>query len=118
MPPPPVDAITTTHHHPPYLPQESNGWMQTQSSFNVVELAAQVAWLTVLPAHSLEALLTLLIVSVATAWKTLMYMSILYWAKDPVLSVPGLACLGWQPAEANAAAVAAALAKDGCAVIS
>ncbi len=51
--------------------QDSNGWIPTQSKFNVVELLAQLAFLFVLQKNSAQSLLTIMISSIATLWKTL-----------------------------------------------
>ena len=95
--------------------RDSNGWMTTQSKFNLFELAAQLTVLFVLRANSPQALLTLMVSSVCTAYKTLIYMSIIAHSSDPVYMVPLLACAGMSPLPGNAAAVASALDKDNCA---
>jgi hypothetical protein len=88
---------------------ESNGWITTQSKFNLIELAAQCAVLFVLPADSPQALLTLMISSVCTTYKTLIYMSIIAHSSDPVYMVPLLNCFGMASLPENSAAVEAAL---------
>eukprot|EP01063_Lacrimia_lanifica_P032286 TRINITY_DN5494_c0_g5_i1.p1 TRINITY_DN5494_c0_g5~~TRINITY_DN5494_c0_g5_i1.p1 ORF type:complete len:202 (+),score=65.06 TRINITY_DN5494_c0_g5_i1:93-698(+) len=93
----------------------SNGWIATQSKFNVLELAAQLAVLFVLPRGSPAALLTTMVTSICTLYKTLLYMAVIAHTPDPAHMVPLLACLGMQPLPQNAASVASALAKDGCA---
>jgi hypothetical protein len=94
--------------------EESNGWIVTQSIFNVFEVLAQLAFAFVLPWGSIEALLTILLSSAATLWKTLIYMSIIANSADPVRMVPGLACLGYQARPENQNEVIALLAKDNC----
>jgi hypothetical protein len=93
---------------------DSNGWILTQSIFNVFEVLAQLMYVFVLESASVKALLVIMLSSMATLWKTLIYMSIIATSDDPVLMVPGLACLGYEPKTANAATVAAHLAKDDC----
>ena len=93
---------------------ESNGWMQTQSKFNVAEVILQLLFLFVLPRGSIEGLITILISSVATCWKTLIYMSIIYHSKDPVYMVPLLTCFGYQPLPENADSVALSMQQDDC----
>jgi len=96
--------------------KDSSGWMPTQSKFNVAELLLQLAVLCILPSRSPSALLTAMVSSVCTLWKTLIYMSIIAHSPDPVMMVPLLSCTGLSPLPANAAAVQAALQKDDCAV--
>ena len=96
--------------------EASNGWIASQSAFNVVELALQLLFLFALKRGSVKALLTLFFVSVATLWKTLLYMSIIYFSSDPVAMVPGLSCLGMKPLSDSAGAVAESLARDNCAM--
>jgi len=92
----------------------SSGWIPTQTKFNVVEVAAQLAFLFVLRRDSAEALLAALVAQVCTLYKTLIYMSMIWHAADPVEMVPLLDCVGMKATAANAAAVAAKLAAEGC----
>ncbi len=96
--------------------KESNGWIITQSVFNVAEVAMQLIFLGLPKKKYIEAVLIALVVSVATLWKTLIYMCIIANSSDPVRMVPGLSCLGYKANPENEIAVAAALAKDNCAV--
>jgi hypothetical protein len=98
---------------------QSSGWIPTQTKFNVVEVAAQLAFLFVLRRNGASALLAALVAQVCTLYKTLIYMSIIWHAADPVEMVPLLSCypFGMAARSASAAAhVAAAIAKDSCAV--
>lgn len=92
----------------------SSGWIPTQTKFNVLEVAAQLAFLFALRRDSAEALLAALVAQVCTLYKTLIYMSMIWHAADPVEMVPLLACVGMKPLAANAAGVAAKLAAEGC----
>jgi hypothetical protein len=94
----------------------SNGWILSQSLFNVVELLVQLLYLFVLKKNTSFSTLVLLLVSMATWWKTLLYMSIIFTSTDPVHLVPGLYCLGYQPKDENLLSVQEELAKDGCGV--
>ena len=93
----------------------SNGWIESQSTFNVIELLLQLLFLF-LERGSVRALLIVFFVSVATLWKTLLYMSIIYYSSDMVAMVPGLSCLGFEPKTQNAAAVRESLERDSCAI--
>lgn len=92
----------------------SHGWIETQSLFNLIELWAQLAFLFFIRKNSIQRILTILLVSTATLWKTLLYMSIIAFSPDPVRMVPLLACLGYNPLPENAAEVASLLVKDNC----
>jgi hypothetical protein len=96
--------------------KDGNGWIMSQSLFNIFELAAQIAFLVVLRRNSVHRLLTILISSVCTLWKTLLYMSIIAYSADPVKVVPLLACwpMNYSPKEENRLKVEADLAKDSC----
>jgi hypothetical protein len=96
--------------------KDSNGWVLTQSKFNALELIGQLLYLFVLPQDSAHALLTIMCCSIATLWKTLLYMSIIYHSNDPVKMVPGLACLGYTPLPQHANEVTASLKTDSCAM--
>lgn len=74
---------------------DSNGWILTQSKFNVIEVACQILFLWVLPRDSPEGLVTIAFASICTLWKTLLYMSIIIHSADPVHMVPLLACFGY-----------------------
>jgi len=70
----------------------SNGWMPTQSQFNVLEILGQLVFLRLHMARSSAALSVAMMVSVATLWKTLIYMAIIANANDPYLLMPSLKC--------------------------
>ena len=94
----------------------SSGWIPTQSKFNLLEVAAQLAYLLVLRKDGAQALLAALVAQVCTLYKTLIYMSMIWHAADPVAMVPLLSCVGMHAADAAAEAdVAAKLAREGCA---
>lgn len=92
----------------------SNGWILSQSLFNVVEVLIQLFYLLILKKNTSFSVLILLLVSMATWWKTLLYMSIIFTSSDPVHLIPGLYCLGYHPHVENLQAVQDSLAKDGC----
>ena len=48
---------------------ESNGWMPTQSKFNVLELVAQLVFLCVLPRGGASSALSIMLSQMATLWK-------------------------------------------------
>ncbi len=96
--------------------QDSNGWIVTQSIFNVFEVIMQLVYVFGLKKNSTGAHVLLLLVSMGTFWKTLIYMCIIATCSDPVHMVPGLACFGFEPLEVNRAHVQKALETDGCAV--
>ena len=91
----------------------SNGWVITQSKFNTVEVACQLAFLF-LPRGSADALLFILFGSICTLWKTLLYMSIIIHSSDPVAMVPLLACFGYEALPENKSQVSHALKQDSC----
>ena len=86
----------------------------TQSIFNIFEVLFQLLFLFVLKRNSVEAILTIMLSSMATLWKTLMYMSIIAYSYDPVRVVPGLFCLGYHPKSENMLEVDNALQRDSC----
>ena len=93
--------------------EDSNGWILTQSKFNVVEVACQLLFLFYFPRDSAKGFLSILFASICTLWKTLIYMSMIYHSQDPVLMVPGLKCLGFSAVgNEHEAAVQAALNTD------
>ena len=94
--------------------KDSGGWMQTQSLFNILEVILQLTFLFGTKRNSIESVMTIMIASVATLWKTLMYMSIIYFSADPVNMVPLLSCFGLKPLPENEAAVQASLVQDNC----
>ncbi|ETW01199.1 hypothetical protein, variant [Aphanomyces invadans] len=94
--------------------EASNGWIITQSLFNVAEVFLMVVYLIRLQQRTITAALTALTVSVATFWKTCLYMPIILHSEDPVSMVPLLRCTGMSPLAKNAAHVQAMLAKEGC----
>ena len=97
--------------------KESNGWMLTQSKFNVAEVCCQLLFLFCFERDSIQGLLSILFGSICTLWKTLLYMSIIYHSSDPVYMVPGLKCLGFQAVgEGHKVQVEAALKADSCPV--
>ena len=94
--------------------KDGHGWVMAQSIFNVFELLAQLAFVFILRRGSVEALLTIMLSSMATLWKTLIYMCIIIYSDDPVRVVPGLFCLGYSPKPENLAEVLTLLNKDSC----
>ncbi|KAF0685517.1 Aste57867_22609 [Aphanomyces stellatus] len=94
--------------------QEGNGWVETQSIFNVFEVIGMLIYLFALRRQSIAAALTILTVSVATFWKTAMYMCIIFNSNDPVKMVPLLACAGIAPRPENTVHVATLLAAENC----
>jgi hypothetical protein len=94
--------------------KDSNGWIETQSLFNVFEVIINLTYLFLLHKPSIQAVLAVMLVSLATLWKTLIYMSIIIHSQDPVQLVPGLQCLGYRPLEVNQDFVNTALLKDNC----
>ena len=92
----------------------SNGWIQTQSLFNIFEVFVQLLFLFVVKQGTFQSVLTIMSVSIATLWKTLIYMSIIYHSKDPVNMVPLLHCFGFQPLDENRATVLASIQQDNC----
>ena len=90
------------------------GWVQSQSIFNFIELCAQLIYLLVLKPDSPHSLLLIMSVSIATLWKTLLYMTIIVNSADPVKMVPGLFCLGYTPLPQNQKEVALSLEADSC----
>ncbi len=72
----------------------SHGWIETQSLFNVFEVLAQLTFVCMLRKDTVQAVLVAMLTSMATLWKTLIYMSIIVHSDDPVAMVPGLYCLG------------------------
>ena len=94
--------------------QDSNGWIVTQSIFNVFEILMQLVYVFGLRKNSASAHVLLLLVSMATFWKTLIYMCIIATSSDPVSMVPGLACFGFEPLDSNRVHVQNALDADGC----
>ncbi|CAK4677658.1 hypothetical protein LEN26_003874 [Aphanomyces euteiches] len=91
-----------------------NGWVETQSMFNLFESVGTLLFLFVLKKNTLASTLTILIVNVAVFWKTALYMSIILNSSDPVMVVPLLHCAGFQARRENTAHVAGVLAKEGC----
>jgi hypothetical protein len=71
----------------------SNGWMPTQSHFNLLEVALQLLFLRLHAQRSSQALSVAYFVSVATLWKTLMYMGIIAFANKPFEVLPALQCV-------------------------
>jgi hypothetical protein len=94
--------------------KDSHGWVMTQSIFNVFELLAQLAFVFVFSRGSINGFLTIMLSSMATLWKTLIYMGIILYSNDPVRVVPGLFCLRYSPKPENLAEVEALLQKDNC----
>ena len=94
--------------------RDGSGWTQSQSIFNALELSAQLIYLLVLKPSSPHSLLLIMSVSIATLWKTLLYMTLIANHSDPVKVVPGLYCLGYQPLPQNQKEVALSLAHDNC----
>jgi len=90
----------------------AGGWIVTQTKFNIVELLGQLAFLFLLKEGSAAALMTAAVTSVATLWKTLIYMSMIWHAPDPACVVPLLDCLGAVAAESSNAKTA--LAQTSC----
>ena len=90
------------------------GWVQSQSVFNFMELCGQLIYLFLLKSDSPYSLLLIMSVSIATLWKTLLYMTIIVNSADPVKMVPGLFCLGYTPLPQNQKEVALSLSQDSC----
>lgn len=91
----------------------SNGWVITQSKFNTVEVACQLAFL-LLPRGSVDGMVFILFGSICTLWKTLLYMSIIVHSSDPVAMVPLLACFGLEALPENRTQVSRTLKQDSC----
>jgi hypothetical protein len=94
--------------------KSGSGWVMAQSLFNVFEVMMQLAFLLVIRRNSVEGLLTIFLSSMATFWKTLIYMCIIAYSDDPVQMVPGLYCMGYRPKSENLAGIKNALMKDSC----
>ena len=93
----------------------SNGWMLTQSRFNILELVLQIVFLCQPKVSSARNVLLCMFVSILTMYKTILYMSIIIHSAEPLNIVPGLSCLGvtasTQEAQQRAASI---LAEEGC----
>ncbi len=55
---------------------KSNGWIPTQSLFNVFEVIVQLLFLFVIKRDTIDSVLTVMAVSIATLWKTLIYIAL------------------------------------------
>lgn len=96
--------------------KSGSGWIMAQSILNIFEVMFQLAVLFVLRRNSIEGLLTVMLSSMATLWKTLIYMCIIAYSEDPVRMVPGLYCIGYQPKTENLGAVKQAIVRDSCGI--
>ena len=70
----------------------SRGWMPTQSQFNLLEVALQLNFMRLDAARDPAALSLALAASVATLWKTLIYMALIANAPKPLKLMPALKC--------------------------
>lgn len=95
---------------------DGHGWTLSQSIFNVIEVLIQLIYLFLLKKNTPFSVIILLLVSMATWWKTLLYFCIIFTSSDPVHIIPGLYCLGYPPKNENFHAVQNALEKDGCGI--